>query len=130
MDKEQEIIYKIEAVLKKYRESWGYGKKIDFRNFAAHEILAELEDAGYRLIEPEKLTVMSDEEIDEMRLQTIIDNKADKTWWDMCAAYEKMYGEDAALSVEQILIDITNNTGLKVSQAQRTHLLKQLGVEE
>uniref|UniRef100_A0A6M3IXC7 Uncharacterized protein n=1 Tax=viral metagenome TaxID=1070528 RepID=A0A6M3IXC7_9ZZZZ len=51
MNIEPVIIPKIEAVLKKYRESWGYGKKIDYRNFAAHDILKVFEDAGYLPVE-------------------------------------------------------------------------------
>jgi len=68
---------------------------------------------------------LSEDAIDTMRLQTIADigKVADRTWWDVCAAYEKMHGMDASMTAEQLLIDITNKTGLKVARAAEDRLI-------
>ena len=88
-----------------------------------YKILAkEILELGFLPVEEVTLEGLTEDEIDNLRLQTIKDMVADHTWWDMCAAFEKMYGVDAVILAEQILIDITNKTGIEASRATLSNI--------
>ena len=96
-----------------------YGKRLCKREIEmCNAVETAILDAGYLPVEPVEIEGLTEDGIDNLRMLTMngMGKVADKTWWDICAAYEKMYGEDAALTAEQFLIDLTNKTGLKVSQ--------------
>lgn len=69
--------------------------------------------------------LLTEEEIDDIRLETMkeIGKDADRIWWDLCAAYEKMYGEDDAMEMEQFLINMINKTVEKALTFQLSKLL-------
>jgi hypothetical protein len=65
---------------------------------------------------------LTEDDIDSIRMKTVTDIGASHTWWDICAAYEKMHGMDSVIATEQLLIDITNRTTLKALDAQLAKL--------
>ena len=75
---------------------------------------------------------MTEDEIDNIRLttETEVGKQASRVWWDWCAAYEKMHGEEAAQGAEQLMIDIINKTSLNACRAQLAKLQPLLAAAE
>ena len=68
--------------------------------------------------------LLTEEEIDTIRQTTETECGEDvsRTWWDWCAAYEKMHGEEATQGAEQLMIDYIIKVSHNACRAQLAKL--------